>query len=332
MATWSLAAHAKQSNKVPHVGVLVAESAPHPFPDAFRAGLQSLGYKEGQNIEIEWRYADGLYSRAIERATALVNLGVDVIAAHHTPAVKAAMTATSMIPIVMSPAGAPLQTGLVASLARPGGNVTGLSSMEAELGSKRLSLLRDVIAGLKSVAVLASRSDPFTHPYLADAQAAATQAGVTLQPVMVDGPKEFDAAFAAMSAANAQAVMIQPHSPHSMRRSCNLRQSIGLPSCRAIAIPRAQGVDLIFGRSCRLFSKGGDLRRQDSQGCQTRRSACGTANEIRTRRQPQGGEGSGLRRLSKLLARRRRGDRIETRHSRQWHETGMPARPMNVCS
>lgn len=210
MATWPLAAHAKQSSKVPHVGVLVAESAPHPFPDAFRAGLQSLGYSEGQNIEIEWRYADGLYSRAVEHATALVNLGVDVIAAHHTPAVKAAMTATSMIPIVMSPAGAPLQTGLVASLARPGGNVTGLSSMEAELGSKRLSLLRDVIAGLKSVAVLASRSDPFTRPYLADAQAAATQAGVTLQPVMVDGPKEFEAAFAAMSAANAQAVMIQP--------------------------------------------------------------------------------------------------------------------------
>src|ERR1700737_2655596 len=151
MATWPLAAHAKQSSKVPHVGVLVAESALHPFPDAFRAGLQSLGYSEGQNIEIEWRYADGLYSRAVEHATALVNLGLDVIAAHHTPAGKAAMTATSMIPIVMSPAGAPLQTGLVASLARPGGNVTGLSSMEAELGSKRLSLLRDVIAGLKSV-------------------------------------------------------------------------------------------------------------------------------------------------------------------------------------
>jgi putative ABC transport system substrate-binding protein len=207
---WPLAARALQAGKVAHVGALVAESEPHPFPDAFRAGLQSLGYSEGHNIEIEWRYADGLYSRAVERATELVKLGMDVIAAHHTPAVKAAMTATSMIPIVMSPAGAPLQTGLVASLARPGGNVTGLSSMEAELGSKRLSLLREVIAGLKSLAVLASRSDPFTRPYLADTQAAATQAGVTLQPVMVDGPKEFEAAFAAMSAANAQAVMIQP--------------------------------------------------------------------------------------------------------------------------
>jgi putative ABC transport system substrate-binding protein len=209
-AVWPLAVRAQQSSKVPRVGALVAESAPHPFPDAFRAGLQSLGYSEGHNIEIECRYADGLYSRAVERATELVKLGVDVIAAHHTPAVKAALTATSKIPIVMSPAGAPLQTGLVASLARPGGNVTGLSSMEAELGSKRLSLLRDVIAGLKSVAVLASRSDPFTRPYLADAQAAATQAGLTLDSEMVDGPNDFESALAAMSAANAQAVMIQP--------------------------------------------------------------------------------------------------------------------------
>jgi putative tryptophan/tyrosine transport system substrate-binding protein len=204
------ATHAQQSGKVPRIGVLVAESAPHPFPDAFRAGLQSLGYSEGRNIEIEWRYADGLYSRAVERATELVKLGVDVIAAHHTPAVKAAMTATPIIPIVMSPAGAPLETGLVASLARPGGNVTGLSSMEAELGGKRLSLLRDAMAGLKSVAVLASRSDPFTRPYLADAQTAAARAGLTLHAAMVDGPKDFEAAFAAMSAADTQAVMIQP--------------------------------------------------------------------------------------------------------------------------
>jgi ABC-type uncharacterized transport system substrate-binding protein len=204
------AAHAQQSGKVPRVGVLVAESAPHPFPGAFRAGLESLGYSEGRNIEIELRYADGLYSRAVERATELVKLGVDVIAAHHTPAVKAAMTATPTIPIVMSPAGAPLETGLVASLARPGGNVTGLSSMEAELSSKRLGLLRDVIARLKSVAVLASRSDPFTRPYLADAQTAASRAGLTLHAVMVNGPNDFETAFAAMSAAGAQAVMIQP--------------------------------------------------------------------------------------------------------------------------
>src|SRR5215510_1911747 len=136
-------ADAQQRRTTPHVGVLVAESAPHPFTEAFRPGMRELGYVEGQTVAIEWRYADALFARAVELATELVRLKVDVIAAHHTPAVKAAMSVTSTIPIVMSPAGAPVQAGLIKSLAQPGGNVTGLSSMEAELGTKRLQLLVD---------------------------------------------------------------------------------------------------------------------------------------------------------------------------------------------
>ena len=208
--TWGGVAFAQKSNKVPLVGILVAEAAPHSFPDAFRAGMKSLGYTEGSNIEIELRFADGLFSRAVESANELIRLKVDIIVAHHTPAVKAAMSATTTIPIVMSPAGAPLETGLVASLARPGGNVTGLSSMEAELGSKRINLLREAMPGISRVAVLASRSDPFTRPYLADMQAAAVQAGLALHPAMVDGPGDFDAAFTHIGAAGAQAVLIQP--------------------------------------------------------------------------------------------------------------------------
>jgi putative ABC transport system substrate-binding protein len=200
---------------MPRIGVLVAQSPPHPFPDAFRAGMRSLGYVEGRNVAIEWRYGDGLYDRAVERATELVRLGVDLIAAHHTPAVKASMAATKTIPIVMAPAGAPLQTGIVASLARPGGNVTGLSAMEAELGGKRIALLRDVVPSLKRVAVLGSRTDPFTIPYVKDAQSGAVQAGIELHPVLVDGPDDFEAAFASLKAAGAQAVMIQPlFGPH----------------------------------------------------------------------------------------------------------------------
>ncbi len=205
-----LTASAQPRAKMPRVGVLVAESAPHPFTEAFRSGMRELGYVEGRNIAIEWRYADALFSRAVELATELVRLPVDVIAAHHTPAVKAAMSATSSIPIVMSPAGAPLQAGLVKSLARPGGNVTGLSSMEAELGSKRLELLRSIIPGLTRVAVLGAKSDPFTRPYVQDFQSAAARMGLQLQPVLVDGPLEFDGAFAEMSASGAQAVVIQP--------------------------------------------------------------------------------------------------------------------------
>jgi putative ABC transport system substrate-binding protein len=192
------------------IGVLVAESAPHPFAEAFRAGMGELGYAEGRNVTLHWRYANGLFNRAVDLAAELAAIKVDVIVAHHTPAVKASMSITRAIPIVMAPAGAPLETGLVASLAHPGGNVTGLSSMEAELGSKRIALLREVIPGLARVAVLSSKSDPFTRPFVQDIQNSTKRAGLQLQPILVDAPSEFDGAFAAMGAAGAQAVIIQP--------------------------------------------------------------------------------------------------------------------------
>src|SRR5262249_17955291 len=211
-------AGAQQHKTIPRVGVLVAESAPHPFTEAFRSGMRELGYVEGRNVAIEWRYADALFARAVELATELVRLKVDVIAAHHTPAVKASMSVTSTIPIVMSPAGAPLQVGLVKSLAKPGGNVTGLSSMEAELGSKRLELLVDMIPGLRRVAVLGAKTAPFTKQYVQDFQDAAGRMGLQLHPVLVDGPREFDDAFAEMSKASAQAVVIQPlFQPHTTK-------------------------------------------------------------------------------------------------------------------
>lgn len=216
-ATWPLVARAQQSRKMPRVGVLVALSAPHPFTEALRSGMRDLGYTEGQNIEIEWRYADAVFSRAVEIAGEFVQLQVDVIAAYHTPAVRAAMNATKTIPIVMSPAGAPLESGLVDSLARPSGNVTGLSSMEAELGGKRLDLLREIIPGLARVAVLAATNDPFTRPFVQDFQTGAGRLGLQLHPVMVDGPSGFEAAFSAMSAAGDQAVIIQPtFLPHTV--------------------------------------------------------------------------------------------------------------------
>jgi putative tryptophan/tyrosine transport system substrate-binding protein len=210
-AVWPLVAPAQQFGKMPRVGVLVSLSAPHPFTEAFRSGMRDLGYIEGRNVAIEWRYADAQFSRAVELAAELVRLQVDVIAAYHTPAVKAAMNATSTIPIVMSPAGAPLEMGLVESLARPGGNVTGLSNMEAELGGKRLDLLREVIPRLARVAVLAATTDPFTAPFVQDLQTGAARVGLQLHPVMVNGPGEFEHAFATMSAGGDRAVVIQPN-------------------------------------------------------------------------------------------------------------------------
>jgi putative ABC transport system substrate-binding protein len=210
-AAWPLAARAQQFGQIPRIGVLVSLSAPHPFTEAFRSGLRDLGYIEGRNIAIEWRYADAQFSRALKLAEDLVQLPVDVIAAYHTPAVKAAMNATKTIPIVMAPAGAPLEMGLVESLARPGGNVTGLSNMEAELGGKRLDLLREAIPGLARVGVLALKTDPFTSPFVQDLQTGAARVGLQLHPVMVTSPGEFEDAFAALSAADDQAVLVQPN-------------------------------------------------------------------------------------------------------------------------
>jgi putative ABC transport system substrate-binding protein len=141
-------AFSQPSRKLPRIGVLVSASPPHPFADAFWRGLRPLGYSEGQNIEVEFHYTGGRSERAEELADDLVRRGVDVIVAHFTPAVRAALGATRIIPIVMAPAGAPLQSGFVQSLAHPGGNVTGLSAMDAEIGGKRLQLLRDLIPGL----------------------------------------------------------------------------------------------------------------------------------------------------------------------------------------
>jgi putative ABC transport system substrate-binding protein len=209
-AAWPLVSRAQQFGKMPRVVVLVTLSAPHPFTEALRSGMSDLGYIEGHNITFEWRYADAQFSRAVEFAAELVRLQVDVIAAYHTPAVKAAMNATRTIPIVMAPA-APLESGLVESLAHPGGNVTGLSNMEAELGGKRLDLLHEVIPGLDRVAVIAAKTDPFTRPFVQDLQAGAARLGLQLHPVMVDGPGGFEDAFAAISAAGDQAVIVQPN-------------------------------------------------------------------------------------------------------------------------
>jgi putative tryptophan/tyrosine transport system substrate-binding protein len=207
---WPLAAHAQQAGRLPRVGVLVSASPPHPFADAFWRGLRPLGYSEGKNIAVEFHYTGGRSDRAEELADDLVRRGVDVIVAHFTPAVRAALGATRIIPIVMV-AGAPLQSGFVQSLAHPGGNVTGLSAMDAEIGGKRLQLLRDLIPELARVAVLASTpaTDPFSGPFVEDLRLAARRAGLRLEPVLVNGPNEFADAFGAMAKAQVQAVVIQ---------------------------------------------------------------------------------------------------------------------------
>jgi putative tryptophan/tyrosine transport system substrate-binding protein len=203
-------AFSQQAGSVPHVGVLVSASEPHPFADALWRGLERLGYSEGRNIALEVRYTQGRSDRAAELAAELVRSGVAVIVAHFTPAVRAAMAATKTIPIVMV-AGAPLQSGFIKSLAEPGGNVTGLSGMDAELGGKRIQLLRELIPNLTCIGVLATTptTDPFSQPFVADIQAAATSANLRASPVLIGGPSEFEEAISIMAKDGAQAVIVQ---------------------------------------------------------------------------------------------------------------------------
>jgi putative ABC transport system substrate-binding protein len=205
------ATRAQQSRKMPLVGVLISASPPHPFADAFRRGLHALGYSEGQNIAVEYRYTEGRSDLAQAFAEEFVRLDVDVIVAHYAVGVSAAMAATRTIPIVMAAHGAPLQLGDIDSLARPGGNVTGLSAMDAEIGGKRLQLLHEIIPHLARVAVLATTptTSPFSRPFVEDLRLAATGTGLHFEPILIGGTSELQSAFAAMAKAGAQAVVVQ---------------------------------------------------------------------------------------------------------------------------
>jgi putative ABC transport system substrate-binding protein len=208
---WPLTARAQQPRKMPLIGVLISASPPHPFADAFRRGLHALGYSEGQNIAVEYRYTEGRSDLAQEFAEEFVRLRVDVIVAHFAVAVEAAMAATRTIPIVMAPHGAPLQLGAIASLARPGGNVTGLSAMDAEIGGKRVELLGELIPNLQRMAVLATTptTSRYSGPFVEDLRLAATRAGLQFEPILIGGSSELQSAFATMAKVGAQAVVVQ---------------------------------------------------------------------------------------------------------------------------
>ena len=209
-AAWPFAAGAQQPDEMRRIGVLVLGTPnPEPFLKGFREGLQKLGYVDGRNIQFEIRSA-GAKADALPAAAAdLVRRKVDIIVAWQTPAATAAKQATTEIPIVMS-AGNPVETGLVASLSRPGGNVTGMDSFGAQLGGKCIELIRDIVPSARRVAILANAADPFTKSFLAEIDKAATSMGIATQPHMHRPGDAFDAPFAEMRKNGADAVIIQP--------------------------------------------------------------------------------------------------------------------------
>src|SRR5262249_2689664 len=232
-AAWPLAARAQQP-KVPTIGALVIGNAdPEEFWREFRQGLRDLGYVEGQNVRFEFRSAEGRVERVPELAAELVHLKVDVIVTWFTPTTQAAKQATSQIPIVMADAGDPVGTGLVASLPRPGGNVTGIAGVTAELSGKCIELIRELLPAARRVTALANATDPFSKPFLEKVQLAGEATGTTINPVRISSREEFEGAFAAMEKERPDAVIVQPSLPS--KRAAELALKHHVP---AVSVPR----------------------------------------------------------------------------------------------
>ncbi len=215
-----VAADAQPPARVPRVGVLAPGVPPLEHFEAFRQGLRDLGYVEGQTIVLEPRWEEGKPDRYATLATELVRLGVDVIVAGTTPATVAARKATATIPIVMAATGAgdPVELGLVASLAHPGGNITGLILQTHELAGKRLELLKEVVPGVSRVALFWNPQQVH-HAQVRQHEAAAKSLGIRLQPVEVHGPEAFEGAFQAASRGRAGALIMAQASLFSIEKA-----------------------------------------------------------------------------------------------------------------
>jgi ABC-type uncharacterized transport system substrate-binding protein len=250
-----LVGKAQQGASLPRIGLLATGSLSDPrtppFLQAFREGLRARGYVEGQNIAIEERYAEGSYDRLPGLAAELIRLKVNIIVAAGPQAIQAAKQATGTIPIVMASVGDPVATGFVANLARPGGNITGISLMMPELTGKQLNLLKEVLPKVSRVAFLGNAANPTYAPALRQAQDAARALGLRLQPLAARDRNEIDSAFAAITKERADAVIVLGDTvlldhrariaDHAVRRS--------LPSVFALREQAEAGGLLAYGPS-----------------------------------------------------------------------------------
>jgi putative tryptophan/tyrosine transport system substrate-binding protein len=196
-AAWPFAAHAQQTAKLPTIGFLgsTAPSAQSQWTAAFVQRLRELGWIEGRTIAIEYRWAEGRFDRSPEIIAEFVRLKVDIIVTHATANVVAAKQATSVIPIVFAAAGDPVGSGQVASLARPGGNVTGLSLQRTEIAGKRLELLREAVPSLRRLAIMANTGNPANVLEMDEVQAAASTLGLDVATFEIRRAEDIASAF-----------------------------------------------------------------------------------------------------------------------------------------
>lgn len=226
-------AYAQQAEKVYRTGFLgAAAERVYTTPLlSLRAALRELGYVEGKSILFEYRFAEDKYERLPGLAAELVRAKVDVIVVHSTPGTRAAKQTTTVIPIVMI-VGDPVGAGLVSSLARPGGNVTGVSTIDTGLAAKRLELLKEVLPKLARLAILRNPTNPSAELQFRETQAAARPLGIRIHAVGVQGPKELEDAFSAMVSARADAltVIADPLFLSQQKQIANLAMTKRLPS------------------------------------------------------------------------------------------------------
>ena len=222
-ASWPIAAGAQQPS-MPVIGFLSSSGSPADrarFLTAFRQGVREAGYVEGQNVTIEYRWAQDQYDRLPDLAADLVRRQVAVIAAHDTQSAIAAKAATTTIPIVFTTAGDPVRDGLVASLNRPGGNVTGVSFIAAELGTKQLGLLRELRPGVARIGVLVDARWPLTDRFVSEVQAAALTTGQQIEVFYASSGREIDTVFAGLPQKPIDAILVGP-SPFAYNRRVQL--------------------------------------------------------------------------------------------------------------
>ena len=260
-AAWPLVARAQQQAKVYRIGALFVGNADvESLRTELREALRKSGYVEGQNLLFEFRSAEEELDRLPRLAAELVALKVDVIVAIYTPCALAAQQATHEIPIVIV-SGNPIETGLVPSLSRPGGNITGVSLIAAELHGKCVELFRDMLPSVRRVAALGNAADPISKLFLEQVQLAGRATGIEIAPaIMVRGAGEVDEAFAAMKKEGASAVVVQ--GSLASKNAAELALKRGLPAAtvpRSFAevggCPTAPMVPTRFGGRPRLWSR-----------------------------------------------------------------------------
>ncbi|MBI4589245.1 MAG: ABC transporter substrate-binding protein, partial [Candidatus Rokubacteria bacterium] len=205
------ATDAEQRRTVSRIGVLTIVPGPTPRTEALRRGLQELGYVEGKNLVIHWQWAAGKIEKFPDLAADLVRLNVDLIVAGGPPAILAAKNAAAAIPIVMVAAADPVRSGLVKSLARPGGNITGLSyEVTSEIGAKALELLSETVSNLSIVGVLWNSAEPGAPPYYEAVSAGGSVLKITIKPYDVRTTDGIEDAFAAMRTQQVRAILVVP--------------------------------------------------------------------------------------------------------------------------